>query len=99
MDCHSDCVTCETSANNCTSCRNNKLVFLGTCITTCPPGYEEINSVCVALCYEGCSAALLANTDCDLACNTAGCNLDNNACNPDYASDCGVGRYRDSTTC
>lgn len=49
------------------------------------------------MCAAGCTTDLLANTECDTACDNKNCNFDNQVCNA--SSDCPLGQYLDGTDC
>lgn len=99
--CNSVCVTCSGTTTYCTSCITNYYLYNNFCVAACPNNYVIVAGACVEVvatdCNSGCTAALLANTACDTACNIAACQYDNGLCiGP---TSCLDGQYLVDSTC
>ena len=46
VDCNSKCLFCNNSPFTCTLCPNNTYLYISTCVSSCPRGYDEINGTC-----------------------------------------------------
>jgi len=77
-NCSSICESCYGSANNCTSCAYELIMFNNTCVSQCPQGYYYGLSNATSGVYK--KTCLNCNTDCsscNLTCQLYNCQLPN----------------------
>ncbi|CAG9329240.1 unnamed protein product [Blepharisma stoltei] len=97
QNCQSPCATCTQTTTTCTACNSTTYLYNHQCWSVCPSGYEPNLGACTLMCAEGCTKALLANSQCDPACATESCSYDNGMCDP--ITICNSGYYLDSSKC
>ena len=68
--CSSICATCDTSANNCFSCKTGDAWFNYTCYTVCPTGYYNDGTNCT-VCDSLCIECLSTSVNCSSCISTA----------------------------
>ena len=73
--CSTNCESCYGSANNCTSCSNNLILFNNKCVDVCPQGYYYGLDPTVTWYRKTCMSCSGQCVNCNLPCAQYNCKL------------------------
>lgn len=94
LECHKDCATCaKLSKNGCTSCKDEKLLWNGECISECPSGFYLESFECLP-CLPPCT-----NCTSPTVCTACPPNFYKSGDECIFFESCPKGTYNDSLEC